>query len=331
MEFKKRFLFLSLFVIYTTTFSESTYAAHNTQEDSLRLYEAIAAKPLSIQEHTLPTAETKNIVLPVSRNFNQKLTGLCWSYAFFNALETLHLVESPEDKFELSRGAMQYINMKDRIQLQIQGLDNHLDLNGSANWSVEGGTVTDAVYLLKTHGAYQFSDYHDIQSNSNYSKLWQAVFTASTTDERLAKTEEELIKHFQAPLPEKTFFNDEWLSPVEFGSSLVITGEWNSYAISKNDSEYLATDPDPDARSGSMTYFMSREKVLEKITSALKRNRPIVYSNIAHLVLIYGAEFDSKENPINFYIKNSNGFPQFFYKADAKRTLDNLGEISVLE
>jgi len=334
MKHKKMFsLSLSLFVaLGNLAFVNHSFAAHNTKEDSLKLYEAIAIKSLTAQDQSTTLEVTSKIELPVSRNFDQQMTGLCWTYGFFNALETLHLVEHPdEDTLELSRGAMQYINMQDRIERQIQGIENHVDPNGRTDWAIEGGTATDAVYLLKEYGAYQYNDYHNILSGTNYKNLLKSVFAASTADERRQKASEELPKHFNDPLPEKTFFNGEWLTPVAFGTSLVTTGEWNSYAISKDDKEFWSEDPDSDARAGSMTYFMSREKVISKITTALKNNRPVVYSNIAHLILIYGAEFDANNNPIKFYIKNSNGFPQFFYKADAKKTIDNLGEISVLE
>jgi len=330
--FLKKNHFLSVAAIISSiALSQNSFALRNTPEGSLKLYEAIAIKDNQFSQASTNLTNTTKIVLPVSRNFDQRMTGLCWTFAFFNALETMHLVEHPDEKIEFSRGAMQYINMQDRIEAKIQGTETHLNINGPFDWSIEGGVFLDAVDIVKKYGAYQYADYHNIISSSNYGNLLKSIFSASTADDQRSQAPGALLKHFGDALPEKTQFHEQWISPVEFGSYFVDQGQWHDYGISEDGTEYFAQNSDPDARPGTMVHYIARENVVNKMREALENQKPILYGTDVHAVLIYGAEFDEQKKPTKFYIKNSNGFPGFFYTADAERTLNNLADITVLE
>lgn len=275
---------------------------------------------------------SKSIVLPVSRGFDQQETCLCWSYAFFNALETLYLVQHPNAHLEISRGAMQYFNLQDRIDLKIAGVEDHLDPKVYKTCWAEGGTPLSAAYILKSYGGVSYNEYHDIISPPKYSEMYYSIFTSSHTPKQQHNVADSLLPiYFGAEVPETTTYNGEVMSRLEFAHRILPEGQWVTYAPSKDGSEYVAKGLDPDARRNEQTHFVSRDHFIQKIHQSLAKGRPVLYSNSHHVVLIYGADYDKQGKPLSFYMKDSYEQLGYFYKAEHSKALDEIMEMTILE
>ncbi|WP_115331695.1 hypothetical protein [Legionella busanensis] len=321
---KNKITILMAFTINFFTLNTS-FAIHSTVKDAEQLKNKII-----YNERLTYKTTTKTIILPVSRGFDQKETCLCWSYAFFNALETLYLINHPDLKLEISRGAMQYINLQDRIDLKIDGIEDHLNPEVYKRCWAEGGTPLSAAYLLKNYGALPYDEYHDVISPPNYTNLYYSIFVDNTTPkQKRALTDSLLPLYFGYDIPETTHFNGQTLSRLDFALQILPQGTWNTYAIAKDGKEHIGNGLDPDARRSEQTHFIVRDKLIHKINQSLMNNRPVIYSNNLHVILIYGADYDNRYQPINFYIKDT--YPDYFYKADFEKVMDNMMEITILE
>src|SRR5262245_17061121 len=85
------------------------------EEAARRLREAIAEVPAAPVTLDFFQGPGESYKLPVSRGFAQLGTQLCWVYSTLNALESRYLYLHGGGNLELSRGAMQYLTMRDRI------------------------------------------------------------------------------------------------------------------------------------------------------------------------------------------------------------------------
>jgi len=308
----------------------SSFALHSTVKDAEQLRNKII-----YNENLTPNTKskiTKRIVLPVSRGFDQQKTCLCWSYAFFNALESLYMVKHPNSKLEISRGSMQYINLQDRVDLKILGVEDHLNPKVYKGCGAEGGTPLSAEYILKNYGALPYDEYHDIISPTEYTNLYYSIFVDNTTPkQKKAMTDSLLPTYFGGDLPEMTHFNSQFISRLDFATQILPQGSWNTYAISKDGSEYIAKGLDPDARRNEQTHFIAREHFIQKINQSLANERPVIYSNDHHVILIYGADYNEQDELVSFYIKDSYERLGYYYKADFEKALDQIMEMTILE
>jgi hypothetical protein len=306
------------------------YAIHSTIEDAVNLrnrtiYQAIQGID---QSRTI----TKSIVLPVSRGFDQGDTGLCWSYAFFSAIETIYQVNHPKSQLEISRGAMQYINMQDRFDLAILGVEDHVNPKKYGSYNAEGGTPLSAEYIMKNYGATTYDDYQDILSPPDYSDIYYAVFADNTTTkQKKATAKSQLSNYFIYEIPENTNFNGRRLTNLAFAKEILPKGKWVTYAISKDDSDYYGQGKDPDRRRNEQTHFIPKAMFIEKIKQSLENNLPIVYSDNRHVTLIYGADFTKNDDILRFYVKDSYESLGYFYKADFKKSMKQVSEVTLLE
>lgn len=308
----------------------TSFALHSTIQDAEQLRNKIIYnKNLS---HGTRDTITKKIVLPVSRGFDQKQSCLCWSYAFFNALESLYLVKYPDSNLEISRGAMQYINLQDRIDLKITGVEDHLNPQIYKECWAEGGTPLSAEYILKNYGALPYGEYHDIITPPDYTNLYYSIFLDNTTPKQKRTATDSLLPvYFGYEIPEITHFNGQILSRLDFATQIAPKGTWNTYAISKDGKEYIAQGLDPDARRGEQTHFISRDKLIKKINQSFANSRPIVYTSNNHVALIYGVDYHKNDEPVSFYIKDSYEQLGYFYKADFEKAINQTLEMSILE
>lgn len=307
-----------------------SFAIHSSPEDAAQLRAKI-----SYTQNLLPDANGKvdsSIVLPVSRGFDQQETCLCWSYAFFNALESLYLSKHPKAIMEISRGAMQFINLADRIDLKISGAEDHLDPKKYKDCWSEGGTPLSADYILKNYGALPYGDYHDVVSPPEYSTMYYQIFTDHTTPEQKKALANSLLPmYFGYQVPETTYFNGQWRSRVEYAKEISPEGTWHTYAIAKDNRDYMGNGLDPDARRNEQTHFVPKAAFIKKINESLTNGRPVLYSNDHHVILIYGADYNKNGNILSFYIKDSYEFPNYYYKADFKKALGEIMEMTILE
>jgi C1A family cysteine protease len=111
---------------------------------------AFAMNPMEFQK-ILEFKETKEnlfkpseiYLLPISRNFDQGETDLCWIYATLNMLESASLVSNPKSPVEFSRSVLQYVTMKDRFMRMIYNEETSTS---------EGGIEIDAINLIHENG-----------------------------------------------------------------------------------------------------------------------------------------------------------------------------------
>lgn len=311
-------------------FSNSSFAAGSTIQDAEQLRNKIIYQ--ETQQQGLQNTAYKSIILPVSRGFDQQETCLCWSYAFFNALETLYLVQHPSTTLEFSRGAMQYFNLQDRIDLKIAGEEDHLDPKKYKKCWAEGGTPLSANYILKDQGALPFKEYHEVISPPKYTDMYYSIFAEGTTPEQQKASADSLLPVYFGYTPATTtYFNGYEMSRVHFAQEVMPKGTWVNYAISKDGSEYIGNSLDPDARRGEQTHFIPRAAFIKKINQSLEKSRPILYSNDHHVILIYGADYNKNNKIISFYIKDSYERLGYYYKAEFNKALTELLEMAVLE
>lgn len=306
----------------------SAYAIHSTIVDAEALRNRIIAHEANLKGGEVD----RSIVLPVSRGFDQKQTCLCWSYAFFNALETLYLIDHPQSQLEISRGAMQYLNIQDRFDLTILGVEDHINPQRYKRCGAEGGTPLSAEYLMRNYGAVTYDNYHDVITPPDYSTIYYATFAENTSIKWKKSTASLLLAdYFGDEIPEQVNFNGQWLSPLEFAQAILPKGNWVTYSISKDGSDYIGPGRDPDRRRNEQTHYISQDNLLNKLTWSLQNKHPILYSNDHHVVMIYGADFDRDDHILSFYIKDNYERLGYFYKADFDKAMREMTEVTILE
>jgi len=294
-------------------------------------------RPLaSIQESSV--AET--ILLPVSRGFNQRSTGLCWAYATLNALETIYLVRNPQGlDVELSRRAMQYYTMEDRYRRSIKGVDTYIR---------EGGIVPDAIRLIQSNGIVSFDDYNDIADPYGQANIREMINSAESFTGQMTAMYQGLDIVYTAPptvthIPGKSDVNDPNLVYVEAGAGdlarLVLAFDvWQSYTPSETKVGFH-DHPDPDARWESVSWHMPRSEFPGRIKQALQAGFPVVVSIQNHGLLIYGADYDSNGAPITYYLKDSFDIRiadrhlslGYYYQSDANKLHASLWEMTTVK
>lgn len=329
---KLKYVLLSIIVMFSSLVSNSVLAVHGDIQSAIALRKAIEVNPA--EQQFISAINTTSKTLPISRGFHQRDTCLCWSYAFFNALETNSLVKDPDSKLELSRGAMQYINIKDRVLEKINGVDDHVNPDKFSDCWMEGGTAPDAADLIRKYGVYQYTNYHDVISPPYYTDIVNTIFAKDNVDAQYSLSESLLSGYFKQNLPTFTYYDGKFITAIELGNKLAGQGDWLSYSISKDGTDYQDKSLDPDARVGSVVNFTSRENILKIITDNLENNLSVMYGNDHHLTMIFGVEYDQDKYPVSLYIKDSYDYHDdgaYTYKADVNRLLNELGEITVYQ
>jgi hypothetical protein len=294
--------------------------AHTSTKD----FEAARRLKASIEQREPPTQRAaEKYLLPVTRGFNQRLSQLCWAYSTLNALETLNLVRHPERPLELSRGYLQHTTWQDRLERRLTDPGAQLS---------DRGTAINAIRLIQEKGIAQFGDYTD--TSSKYSPdtdaILEHVAPFPSLQEKLATIASDLAA-FYGKLPTSTTIQPQGLrlSTLELGRELTGDQPWISYAVANSTHPVgWGADPDPDARGDYLVKFTPMVEILAKMRESLKHGIPLMYSNLAHLVMIYGAEYDHQGNALTFYIKDS--YPGYFYQATPESLYREMLEVTTI-
>jgi hypothetical protein len=260
-------------------------------------------------------------VLPTTKGFPQGGSQLCWAYATINALETLYLARHPGVTLELSRGFVQHSTWNDRLERRLT--DSGAELS-------DRGTGMNAIRLIEERGIVQFDDYRDVAPPyvPDIAKILDDVESLPSPTAKIRQIGVDLDGVY-GPQPKSTQFAGANLSVIEFGRSLVGATSWTSYALSaQGQPEGWGLDPDPDARGDYQVFFASLGTLQRLIRKALQAGAPVVFSNINHLTMIYGAEYDSTGEPTLYYIKDSYASPDYFYQASAAALHAKMREIT---
>lgn len=266
-------------------------------------------------------AGVDKVVLPVSRDFDQLDSDLCWAYAVLNALESFYMTRHPGEEIELSRGFLQHTDW-------LSGLEDRLS-NPRSELN-DRGTAMDAIGIIQGFGMSQFKDYSDLSSDyyPDIERILADVARLKTNPQKLRKISSDLDSSY-GPLPKTTKLDGRTLSVLDFGRELLGEKPWVSYALV--DSKHPAgwgPDPDSDASGKYQVMYTTLDDIKARIRASLKSGVPVVYSDLSHIVMIYGAEFDSSGEATTYYIKDSINKP-YRYQADPGDLYQTLGEITL--
>jgi len=261
----------------------------------------------------------ETIVLPVSRGFNQKETGLCWAYAALNALETIYMVRNPEGlEVELSRRAMQYYTMEDRYRRFIKNVNTHLN---------ERGVVLDAIRLIQSNGIVSFDDYFDIIDPYGQANIHEMINSSDSFTDKINAMYKGMDIFYKTPptlshIPSSPTLDNPDPTYVEVKAGdlarLVLAGDvWQSYAPSETKVGFH-DHPDSDSRWENKSWYMPRGEFPGRIKQALEAGFPVIVTIRGHTVLVYGADYDGNGSPVTYYIKDS-------YPSHTPENLEALG------
>lgn len=285
-------------------------AAGSDHAEAMRARRLVQVEPRALP----PGAEV--VTLPVSRGFHQRGTSLCWAYATLSGLETRLRVAAPASTVELSRRAMQYLTMRDRWRLKIQG---------QASYIGERGVAVDAMRMIAESGLIAFADHTDITDPYGSFDIAGAVLAAPDIEAKYRALDGGLARVY-GMLPERTHFEGAEVTPAGLAARVVGELRWRSYAVAKDGVEGFRKHPDPDARPGVQAWFEPQAKLVARIRAALTGGEPVELTIGGHCVLIRGAAYDAQGNPLRYDIKDS--YPDFFYEADPARIMRNLVEVT---
>ena len=238
----------------------------------------------------------ETLVLPISRNFDQGSTGLCWDYAMMSSLETRYMVLHPGEKFELSRGILQYEHFLAKAQ------ENPV---APLHKAPEDGYFGEAIDLIRTFGAAPFDAYPDAKKR-NYESLRSLTNPA----EFLAA-----VQPMFAAIPEKVQWRGRALSPVDFANEILGQDHWTDIAVARHGEQGLGQNPDPGAAPGKTALYLPLEQIVTLIKTNLQKGIPTAYATDTHSMLIYGARYDANGQAVEYLIKDS--FMGLLYKANA--------------
>lgn len=243
-------------------------------------------------------AQAETLVLPISRNFDQGSTGLCWDYAMMSALETRYMVQHPGEKFELSRGILQYGHFLLKAQ------ENPV---APLHKDPEDGYFGEALELIRTFGAAPFDAYPDAKK-----RKYDHLRPLTNSVEFLAA-----VQPMFAPLPEKVQWQGRELTPVEFAQEILGQDRWTDIAVARHGEQGLGQNPDVGAPVGKTALYLPLEQIVSLIKTNLQKGIPSAYATDTHSMLIYGATYDANGQPVEYYIKDS--FMGLLYKANANQ------------
>ena len=274
---------------------------------------------------TLADQAASTIKLPVSPGYDQGGSSLCWVYATMNVLESNYLAANPETAIALSRSAMQLLNMEDRYQREIRGIENNV---------YEGGTPVNAIGIMRNEegwlrnpGLFAFADYHPDPTGASATD--PLSFTPTGNQEQDIATVDQGLDSLYGALPATTHdLSGSALSPEAFAGEVIGTVTWDAYApASANQPAGVGPHFDPDARKGTTATYLSVDQFHALFLKEFQSGHATTVDWGGHEEELYGADFDASGEPTQFYIKGSYG-PDYEYTMDATDAFNTMVGIS---
>jgi len=131
----------------------------------------------------------------------------------------------------------------------------------------------------------------------------------------------------QNKIPQTTTLLEQTMTPAELREKMIDGQLFWSYAFSKTQKGWHP-HRDPDALKGTLSLYVHPDKKAEIVNQSLKLGKAVTYLTAAHILTIYGADFDAKGKAIKYYVKDS--YPNYFYEADPKKLLNNAVELTTV-
>jgi hypothetical protein len=309
-------------IVLSLVSNNSVQAVRGSYDEAMEIRRLLTTTTPYLQKVSLAKIQQggqETIVLPVSRGFNQNLTGLCWAYSALNALETIYMVRNPEgQKIELSRRAMQYYTMEDRYRRLIKNVNTHLN---------ERGVALDAIRLIQSNGIVSFDDYFDIIDPYGQADIREMINSADNFTDKINAMYKGMDIFYKTPptlshIPSSPTLDNPDPAYVEAKAGdlarLVLAGDvWQSYAPSETKVGFH-DHPDSDSRWENKSWYMPRGEFPGRIKQALKAGFPVIVTIRGHTVMVYGADYNSNGSPVTYYIKDS-------YPSHTPENLEALG------
>jgi hypothetical protein len=253
-----------------------------------------------------------SIILPVSPGLDQEKSSLCWAFATLSLLESNIMLRYPQyTKVSFSRAFIQRNNAEERAIRSYVLLDEVFS---------ERGTMTTALELINKYGLIPIDE-----------KKYLADYADAIEDQldRLTSNEEKLAQvrsivddvFFKAPA--KVTFNNKVYTPLELAAFALNNQQWISYGFKVGAKGEWGVHPDPDAFKGTKAWYVSPTKKEAIILSSLQAGFPLTMFFGGHIIIVYGADYDSAGKALKYYLKDSysNGssfvyeaFPDYLYK-----------------
>jgi hypothetical protein len=235
-------------------------------------------------------------------------------------LETDYLVNHPQSKIDLSRGAVQRASIADRFRRQIVGDSSHLE---------DGGLAVDALRLIRRDGLVENPDYHDIvNSDPVFKSVAQRLASVSGNIAKLAALDKAMHNSLGEP-PGLTRLDGLKMTPAELAERVLGEDEWTEFDVAAGPPRVGPSD-DPDARPETRVHYVSLDVVVDLIHRSLARGQAVVWgATDNHALLIYGADYDADGRPLAYWIKDS--FAPYTYRAPAAEIHRRLTDVTVAE
>ena len=278
---------------------------------------AVSVAPGAISDLPPPLAPAaESYKLPISPPRDQGESDTCWIFAALSMLETDYRVRHPGAHVEFSRGALQRFAIADRLRRLVAGEPKHLD---------DGGLAVEALDLIRRHGLWSDEDFDGlIESEPLYRKLEQALPALPDAAARLAAVEAAL-----PPLPAMTTLEGAPTTPQALAEAVMGGRVWREYDLSADGQERVGPSPDPDARPDTRVHFAPLSKLVSLIHASLKRGEAVAWGSTDHALLIFGADYDARGEPLSYWIKDSE--PPYVYRAAADDIHKQLNDVTVTD
>ena len=230
--------------------------------------------------------------LPISAPRDQGSSDLCWIFATLSLLETNYRVRHPGSMVEFSRGAVQRQAIVDRFRRAISGEKPY--------WA-DGGLAVEALALIRENGLVAQPDYHDfVDSAPIYANV---SLKLAQLDDSAAKRE--AVEAALAPAPELTHLEGAAETPRALAQSVLGDSAWVEYDVAPDGGERVGPSKDPDARPDTLVHYAPLAKLVDLIHASLKRGEAVVWGNVDHAMLIYGADYSADGRAVAYWVKDS--------------------------
>ena len=253
-----------------------------------------------------------SIILPVSPGLDQGKSSLCWAFATLSLLESNIMLRNPQmNKVSFSRAFLQRNNAEERAIRSYVLLDEVFS---------ERGTMSTALEIINKYGLIPIDGKKYI---SDYAETIEEELDRLTSNEEKLSQVKSIVDRVFFKAPEQVTFNGEEYTPLELAAFALNNQKWISYGFKAGSKGEWSVHPDPDAFTGTKAWYVSPLMKESIILHSLQAGFPVTMFFGGHIIIVYGADYDSAGNALKYYIKDSysNGssfvyeaFPDYLYK-----------------
>jgi hypothetical protein len=273
---------------------------------------------LKVQVGRDPHPPAEHYALPITAPLDQGDTDLCWVFATLSMLETNYMVRHPGSRIELSRAAVQFDAISDRLHRVARGQTVALE---------EGGLAVEALDLARRGGLIDRSDYHDVvDSDPVFQSAREAIERNASPENKESAVDRELSTALGAK-PDATHLDGQRVSPKRLAEAVLRGESWTEFDLAGANDNGWGPSHDPDALPDTRVRYVRLDAMIDLIHQSLRRGEAVVWGTTDHALLIYGADYDRDGRPLSYLIKDS--LPPYIYRANAEAIHAKLHDVTV--